>query len=87
MGQNFAGVVRLKVKRAGRNKNNLRLGEDIFKDGRLNFMTSVITQIKKGRNKGRTRAPLTAWQEDGYTLKEVKWKHGRPGLRFMVFVM
>lgn len=69
MGQNFAGVARIKVKGRAGTKIRLRYGEDIYKDGTLNYMTTVSTQIKKGGLKGGPGAPETAWQEDGYTLK------------------
>ena len=69
MGQNFAGVARIKVKGPAGTKIVLRYGEDLWKDGSLNYMTSVATQIKKGGLKGGPGAPETAWQEDGYILK------------------
>jgi alpha-L-rhamnosidase len=69
MGQNFAGVARIKVKGAAGTKITLRFGEGLFDDGSLNVMTTVATQIKKGGIKGGPGAPETAWQEDSYTLK------------------
>lgn len=69
MGQNFAGVARIRVKGPKGKKITMRFGEDIFNDGTLNYMTSVMTQIKKGGIKGGPGAPATAWQEDSYTLK------------------
>ncbi len=69
MGQNFAGVAQIKIKGKAGTKILLRYGEDLFKDGRLNYLTTVMTQIKKGAIKGGPGAPETAWQEDGYTLK------------------
>ncbi|MEP7230292.1 MAG: family 78 glycoside hydrolase catalytic domain [Ginsengibacter sp.] len=69
MGQNFAGVAQIKIKGKAGIKILLRYGEDLFKDGRLNCLTTVMTQIKKGAIKGGPGAPETAWQEDGYTLK------------------
>ena len=69
MGQNFAGVARIKVKGPAGTKITLRYGEDLWKDGSLNYMTTVATQIKKGGIKGGPGAPETAWQEDGYILK------------------
>ncbi|MGC4036691.1 MAG: family 78 glycoside hydrolase catalytic domain [Chitinophagaceae bacterium] len=67
MGQNFAGVVRIKVKGPSGTAVHLRYGEDIYKDGTLDFMTSVCGQIKWGN--GGTGAPKIAWQEDDYILK------------------
>lgn len=67
MGQNFAGVVRLKVKGPSGTKVNIRYGEDKYPDGSLNVMTAVAGQIK--RSNGGPGAPAIAWQEDSYTLK------------------
>lgn len=66
MGQNFAGVARIKVKGKAGTTIVLRYGEDKLKDGGVNVMTSVAGQIKEG-NGGRG-APEIAWQEDRYTL-------------------
>lgn len=67
MGQNFAGVVRLKVKGPAGTKVSIRYGEDKYPDGTLNGMTAVAGQIKKSN--GGPGAPPIAWQEDSYTLK------------------
>ncbi|SIN84478.1 family 78 glycoside hydrolase catalytic domain [Chitinophaga niabensis] len=67
MGQNFAGVVRLKVKGAAGTKVSIRYGEDKYPDGSLNGMTAVAGQVKKSN--GGPGAPAIAWQEDSYTLK------------------
>ncbi|MCC6286252.1 MAG: family 78 glycoside hydrolase catalytic domain [Chitinophagaceae bacterium] len=69
MGQNFAGVARIKVRGVAGTKITLRYGEDIYADGSLNVMTTTATQIKKGAIKGGPGAPETAWQEDSYILK------------------
>ena len=69
MGQNFAGVARINVKGPAGTKITMRLGEGLFPNGRINLMTTVATQIKKGGIKGGPGAPETAWQEDSYTLK------------------
>lgn len=67
MGQNFAGVVRIKVKGAAGTKVNIRYGEDKYPDGSLNVMTAVAGQIKNSN--GGPGAPAIAWQEDSYILK------------------
>lgn len=67
MGQNFAGVVRLKVKGPAGTKVSIRYGEDKYPDGSLNGMTAVAGQIKKSN--GGPGAPPIAWQEDSYILK------------------
>lgn len=69
MGQNFAGVAQIKVKGPAGTRVVMRLGEGLFNNGRINLMTTVATQIKKGGIKGGPGAPETAWQEDSYTLK------------------
>ncbi|MEO5602771.1 MAG: family 78 glycoside hydrolase catalytic domain [Cyclobacteriaceae bacterium] len=69
MGQNFAGIARIKVKGPAGTNIRLRYGEDIYKDGTLNYNTTVMTQIRKGGIPAGPGAPPTAWQEDGYTLK------------------
>jgi alpha-L-rhamnosidase len=70
MGQNFAGVARIKIKGQAGKKVSLRYGEDVFKDGRLNYFTTVAGHIKEIWNlKGGPGSPKTAWQQDGYILK------------------
>ncbi len=69
MGQNFAGVARIKVKGPAGALIALRYGEDLFEDGTLNYLTTCATQIKKGGIKAGPGAPETAWQEDRYILK------------------
>ncbi len=71
MGQNFAGVVRLKVKGPEGTRITIRYGEDVYSDGSLNVMTSVAGQHKTvwNANQEAPGAPPTAWQEDSYTLK------------------
>ena len=67
MGQNLAGVVRLKVQGTRGTHIKIRYGEDVYPDGRLNVMTSVTGQVKSGN--GGPGAPKIAWQEDSYILK------------------
>ncbi|MBX3253202.1 MAG: family 78 glycoside hydrolase catalytic domain [Chitinophagaceae bacterium] len=67
MGQNFAGVARIKVQGTAGTHIVLRYGEDKLQDGSVNVMTSVAGQIKNGN--GGPGAPTIAWQEDGYILK------------------
>ena len=69
MGQNFAGVAKIKVQGPAGTRIALRYGEDLFENGRLNYLTTCATQIKKGGIRGGPGAPETAWQEDRYTLK------------------
>ncbi len=71
MGQNFAGVARIKVRGPKGTKITIRYGEDVYSDGSLNVMTSVAGQQKRVWNADREAPgqPQTAWQEDSYTLK------------------
>ncbi|HEX8037703.1 MAG TPA: family 78 glycoside hydrolase catalytic domain, partial [Chryseosolibacter sp.] len=69
MGQNFAGVARIRVKGLAGRTVTLRYGEDVLEDGTLNYHTTVMTQIRKGGIKAGPGAPETAWQQDSYTLK------------------
>lgn len=71
MGQNFAGVVRIKVKGEKGTQIKIRYGEDVYSDGSLNVMTSVAGQHKTIWNADwkTPGAPQTAWQEDSYILK------------------
>jgi len=67
MGQNFAGVARIRVSGPAGITVSLRYGEDKYPDGNVNGMTAVAGQIKHGN--GGPGAPAVAWQEDRYTLQ------------------
>ncbi|GAB3249669.1 glycoside hydrolase family 78 protein [Larkinella harenae] len=67
LGQNFAGVARIRVQGSAGTHITLRYGEDIHKDGSLNVMTTVAGQIKVA-GRGGPGAPPVAWQEDSYIL-------------------
>ncbi len=77
MGQNFSGLVRLKLDVPKGAVINLRYGELINKDGTLNPMTSVCGQIKgrardeEGKlvNVGNPVQPSVAWQGDTYIAR------------------
>ena len=70
MGQNFAGVARIKVKGAAGIKVSLRFTEIINADGSINYMTTTAGHIKEVWNlQGGPGAPKTAWQQDTYILK------------------
>lgn len=70
MGQNFAGVARIRVQGQAGQTIRLKYGEALHADGSLNYFTTVAGQIKEiWRVNGGPGAPATAWQEDVYTLK------------------
>ncbi|MEO7119816.1 MAG: family 78 glycoside hydrolase catalytic domain, partial [Ginsengibacter sp.] len=85
MGQNFAGVARIKVLGESGRKISLRYGEDLFKSGSLNYLTTVMTQIKKGAINGGPGAPETAWQQDEYILKGNRTETWNPRFTFHGF--
>lgn len=84
MGENFAGIVKIKVKGSEGVKISLRYGEDIHKDGSINVMTSVAGQIKKS-GVGGPGAPEVAWQEDNYILKGKGIEEWMPRFTFHSF--
>ncbi|HEY2580166.1 MAG TPA: family 78 glycoside hydrolase catalytic domain [Mucilaginibacter sp.] len=70
MGQNFAGVARIRVMGPKGTMIKMRYGEELFSDGKLNYFTSVAGQIKEAWHmNGGPGSPKTAWQEDSYILK------------------
>jgi alpha-L-rhamnosidase len=71
MGQNFAGVARLKVKGPRGTKITIRYGEEVYSDASLNGITAVGGNTKKIWDADRSikGSPQTAWQEDTYILK------------------
>jgi alpha-L-rhamnosidase len=85
MGQNFAGVARIRVSGPRGRKISLRYGEGLFANGRLNYMTTVATQIKKGGIRGGAGAPETAWQQDNYILKGEGVEEWHPAFTFHGF--
>lgn len=86
MGQNFAGVARVRVKGPSGLKLSLRYGEDIHPDGRLNFLTTTAGHIKEMWNlRGGPGAPKTAWQQDVYILKGKATEEWAPRFTFHGF--
>jgi len=76
-GQNFTGLVRMRLEAPAGTTVVMRYGELLNKDGSLNPMTSVCGQIKGRRkeaggtqpNVGDPVAPAVAWQGDTYIAK------------------
>ncbi|HOD50281.1 MAG TPA: family 78 glycoside hydrolase catalytic domain [Candidatus Hydrogenedentes bacterium] len=69
MGENFAGLARLRVEGPAGTRVALRYGELLQDDGTLNPMTAVCGQIKNRERPPDSKRPATAWQEDVYILK------------------
>ncbi|MEO6328096.1 MAG: family 78 glycoside hydrolase catalytic domain [Ginsengibacter sp.] len=86
MGQNFAGVARIKVNGTKGAAVSLRYGEAIYADGSLNYMTSVAGHIKEiWHLGGGSGAPKTAWQKDVYILKGDETEQWNPRFTFHGF--
>jgi alpha-L-rhamnosidase len=64
-GQNFAGIIRVKMEAGKGDTVRFRYGELVYADGSLNPMTGVCGQIKRA-GVGGPGAPPIAWQEDVY---------------------
>jgi len=70
MGQNFAGVARLKVSGPAGTKVQLRYGELIHDDGTLNWSTTIACHISEDSYvQHRPGMPKNALQSDTYILK------------------
>ncbi|MEP6724487.1 MAG: family 78 glycoside hydrolase catalytic domain [Bacteroidota bacterium] len=70
MGQNFAGVAKIKVQGKSGTTVSLRYGELVYPNGSLNWITTTAGHIKEiWKMNGGPGAPKTAWQKDDYTLK------------------
>ena len=69
MGVNFTGTYKIKLSGNRGDTVSFRFGERIYKDGKLNPMTSVIGQIKR-KGIGGPGAPEIAWQTDSYIIGE-----------------
>lgn len=69
MGVNFTGSYKIKLSGNPNDTISFRFGERIYKDGKLNPMTTVIGQIKR-KGVGGPGAPDVAWQTDSYVIDE-----------------
>jgi len=72
MGQNFAGLARLKVSGPAGTKVQLRFGEQLHKDGTLDCSTTAACHIQEGSYvQHRPGMPKSAFQTDTYILKGI----------------
>jgi alpha-L-rhamnosidase len=86
MGQNFAGVARIKVSGKAGTTVSLRFAEIIHPNGSLNWITTTAGHIKEMWNlSGGPGAPKTAWQKDVYILKGKGVEEWNPGFTFHAF--
>jgi alpha-L-rhamnosidase len=67
-GQNFAGVVRLRVTAPAGTELVLRFAEELHTDGTIDVDSTVAAQIKQP-GMGGPGAPDVAWQEDRYVCR------------------
>jgi alpha-L-rhamnosidase len=67
MGENFAGLIRMRVHGSSGQTIHFRYGELLFPDGHVNGLTTVAGHIKEMWNmNGGPGSPKTAFQEDSY---------------------
>lgn len=86
MGQNFAGVARIKVSGPAGTAVSLRFAEIIHPNGSLNWITTTAGHIKEMWNmSGGPGAPKTAWQKDVYILKGNGVEEWNPRFTFHAF--
>lgn len=86
MGQNFAGVARIKVKGPAGTTVSLRYAEIVHPNGAINWITTTAGHIKEMWNmQGGPGAPKTAWQKDCYTLKGAGVETWNPRFTFHAF--
>ncbi len=86
MGQNFAGVARIRVKGPAGRSVSLRYGELVHPSGSLNWITTTAGHIKEmWKMSGGPGAPKTAWQKDDYTLKGIGLEQWNPRFTFHGF--
>lgn len=93
-GQNFAGSVRFTLQAPAGTQLNLRYGELLHPDGRLNPQTSACGQIKGEPQKDATGKelgvwdpvyPASAWQGDSYIAKGTSTETYQPHFTFHAF--
>lgn len=83
-GQNFAGLIRLKIHAQAGDTIRIRYGELLYPDGLLNPMTTVCGQIK-GAGIGGPGAPAIALQMDVYIAKGKNSEFFQPRFTFHGF--
>lgn len=84
MGENFAGLYKIKLRGNKGDTVRLRFGERIYDNGSLNPMTTVCGQIKR-KGQGGPGAPDIAWQEDSYRFGNATENWFAPEFTFHTF--
>jgi alpha-L-rhamnosidase len=86
LGENFAGVVRMRVRGRAGQEMRLKYGEILQADGKVNGLTTVAGQIKAmWRVNGGPGAPPTAYQEDVYICRGDSMEEFQPHFTFHGF--
>jgi alpha-L-rhamnosidase len=84
MGVNFTGTYKIKLSGKTGDTIHFRFGERIYKDGKLNPMTTVAGQIKR-KGVGGPGAPDVAWQRDSYIIGDDKETWFKPDFTYHVY--
>jgi len=84
MGVNFTGTYKIKLSGKTGDTIDFRFGERIYKDGKLNPMTTVAGQIKR-KGVGGPGAPDVAWQRDSYIIGDDKETWFKPDFTYHVY--
>ena len=84
MGVNFTGTYKIKLAGKTGDTIHFRFGERIYKDGKLNPMTTVAGQIKR-KGVGGPGAPDVAWQRDSYIIGDDKEAWFKPDFTYHVY--
>jgi len=86
LGENFAGVVRMRVRGRAGQEIRLKYGEILQADGQVNGLTTVAGQIKEMWHlNGGPGAPPTAYQEDVYICRGDSVEEFQPHFTFHGF--
>jgi alpha-L-rhamnosidase len=86
LGENFAGVIRMKIHGVAGQIIHLRYGELLFPNGHVNGLTTVAGHIKEiWHTNGGPGAPKTAYQEDIYICKGAREEIFQPHFTFHGF--
>jgi alpha-L-rhamnosidase len=83
-GQNFAGIIKIKVQAEAGDTIRFRYGELLYPDGNVNPMTTVCGQIKRA-GVGGPGAPAIAEQEDVYIASGTEPEFFQPRFTFHAF--
>jgi alpha-L-rhamnosidase len=84
MGVNFTGTYKIKLFGDVGDTIAFKFGERVYKDGRVNPMTTVAGQIKR-KGVGGPGAPDIAWQTDSYIIGNKKGQWFSPDFTYHTY--